>query len=221
MIRCIYAMLASLAVLTVVSCSDDDENADLALLTAEMCDVTTAADGIIVGGTTDSDVRLQFTSPLQCSWAEVADTTYRALLYYNKVEGSNSVKPVMADKVMYLAPHSGVKDKEWTKDVDPVGLTSLWMAENGKYLNMRLTIKTGTADDKQKHSLGLVCDTVMEQGRAKHYYYRLCHSRNNLPEFYSFDVFASIPTADINKDDTLTLMVPTAKGMLDKVFVKH
>lgn len=214
-------MFAAIVLLPLFSCSsDEDANSDIAQLTAEMCIATTGEAKQIISATTDSDVKLAFTQSLTTSWAQKPDSVYRTLLYYNKVSDSN-VKPIRADKVYVLLLKTPEQAKKWSSDADPLGLTSSWFAKNGKYLNLQLALKNGSTDDEnQSQTLGLVCDSTIVSVNGKRKYCHLCHNQNNVPTYYTVDVYASIPTDELVKGDTLTVTMPLWSGSVQKDFIK-
>ena len=73
---------------------------------------------------------------------------------------------------------------------DPLTLSSLWQSDDGKWLNMRLDIKSGEADDpKAVHNVGVVKESVADDA----YKLRIVHARNGRPEYYTSTVYVSIP----------------------------
>lgn len=191
-------------------CSDDKGDYEYATLTAEMADVNSAEAKHIVSALTDDDRRLTFSNTVNASWATTPDSTYRALIYYNKEDG-DAVRMVSIQQALYLRPRTLKEAEKWSGDHDPLSLEALWLSKNGRYLNMRLGVKTGTpSDDTQRHTIGVVCDTITSDGH--HYHYRLCHAQNNIPAYYTVTTYASIPIADIASGDTISLVVPTWEG---------
>lgn len=215
-----WIFAAFVVTMLTASCSSDEEEYEYAQLTAEMCDAYSAEAKQLAYAVTDSDVKLMFSKPLAASWVSKGDSVYRSLIYYNKVSGSDAVMPVKAEKVFMLKPRSLKDAKDWADNADPVGYTSGWMARNGKFLNMQLTLKSGsTSDDTQKHSLGVVCDTVVTSAGGMRYYYRLAHGQNGVPAYYSVDLYVSIPTGEMHRGDTLTITIPTWTSTVRKDFI--
>lgn len=189
-------------------------------MTAEMCLATTGDAKKLISATTDSDAKLVFSQQLTASWAQKADSVYRTLIYYNKVS-DYSVKPIRAVQVLVLTPRTPVEAKSWTNEADPLDLTSSWFAKNGKYLNLQLAIKSGSSDEPTlSQSLGLVCDTTIVSSKGKRQYCHLCHNQNNVPTYYTVDVYASIPTDGLVQGDTLTVTFPLWHGSVQKDYVK-
>lgn len=218
--KTIVALVAAMAML--VSCSNDDDDYRYAEMTAEICDVYTSSGKTLVYAIADDDSRLNFQTPLVASWAAKTDTLYRALLYYNKVHDDAAVQPLSAERVPVLSPAKASDDKDWMQTMDPLSLDAAWYAKNGRYLNLRLSVKSGNADDDtQKQTIGLVCDTVVTSSAGKKYCYRLCHAQNDVPTYYTVELFASVPTDDVQSGDTVSLTIPTWGGVVVKNYIKQ
>lgn len=207
-----YIFLFAIFGLLFSSCSDE-ESSDLSCLTAEMCDVYLSAPQTANMALTDSDRKISFEKPLTITWASKADSTYRAMLYYNAPITSSVVSPLYAERVLILVPQAKEKAEEWRDNADPVILNSLWLAKNGKYLNMSVSVKSGaTSDDTQYHSVGMVCDTVCRHAMNAKHCYRMCHSQNDVPSHYTIKTYFSIPIVDVPRGDTISVTVPTYEG---------
>ena len=164
---------------------------------------------------TDDGVRLTLQPALKTLWATKGDTTYRALLYYNKVE-DDVTEPVAISPVAVL--------RIWLAldlppvHTDPVGFESAWISRDRKYLNLGLKLKTGQSSGvRAVQSLGIVCNSVRQQpdgGRT--FYLQLYHQQNGVPEYYSTRVFASIPLADLKEKDSIVLDINSYKGKVRK-----
>lgn len=203
------------------SCGDDDSS-PYPNLTAEICDLHTASPKVADGGVTDNGATLRFRAPLPVEWATTADSTYRALLYYNKVSDAETVEPLRADRVLVLLPTPADKAKEWSQSRDPLALGTIWVAKDRRYLNMQISVKSGTAaESTARHTIGLVADTVTTgDGGHRNFHYRLCHSQNGIPAFYSVEAYLSIPLSDLSSRDTLTLTLRTWEDNVTLAYVK-
>lgn len=209
-----------IALLMVVACTRDfyeTGDSSLSYLNTSFAEVSTNASSAFVEAVTDDGTTLRLTPAYHPKWKVKADTTYRALLYYNKVEDG-------ATAVVAIQPVAVLKMKR-TTDVahmhtDPVTFESAWVSKGHRYLNLGLVLKTGKTDDSTAvQSLGVVCDSVKQQfGGGKKYYIRLYHNQNNVPEYYSTKVFTSIPLADITPQDSVILDINTYKGWVRKRF---
>ena len=107
---------------------------------------------------------------------------------------------------------SGVK-------TDPLGLESVWLAGNRKYLNMCLILKTGAVEDnKVVQTLGIIGDTIVaDDGGRRTYQLRVFHNQGDVPEYYSQRVYFSVPLGEFDVD-SLQLSVNTYNGVVSKGF---
>lgn len=202
--------------LALVACNSDTDFEDIDSLQAEMCDLHTSAKQKSLSCVLDDDRLLEFSAPLNVQWAQTPDSVYRALIYYNKVEGTSKVNAQSAVMAIFLKPVAADKE-EWSKFTDPVRMVSAWRAKNGRYVNMCLAFKTGIAQDRS-HKVAVVCDSVSATGNRR--YYRFCHSQDSIPTDYSVEEYVSIPIEDLAKGDTVTIAVPTFGGVVMKDFIK-
>lgn len=214
-------LLIIIAISSVFSSCSDEESADLSCLTAEMCDIYLSAPKTAARAMTDCDRQLSFDSQLSVSWATKTDSVYRAMLYYNSPITSHNVSSLYAERVLLLTPYPKSKAAEWSSNADPIEVNSIWQAKNGKYLNLSISLKNGSAtDDTQYHSLGLVTDTVIRSSSNARHYYRVCHAQNGMPMHYTIRTYLSIPIASVPEGDTLTVSIPTTTGMKEMTVVK-
>lgn len=206
---------------TLNSCTQDlydKGEGEFSQLRADLVNVHVRSDNRVDYVLTDDGDSLRTEPPFTVNWIEKGDTIYRALLYYFLNDGvvdAYSMGPVLVPSVKAAnLIKGGIK-------TDPVHLTSLWRARNGKYLNMRLRVMTGTTDDEKvgKQTFGCVSDTVVSHpdGRRTQYL-RLYHDQGGQPEYYSKEVYLSIPLKD-TEADTLLLQVNTYDGLKEKRFV--
>ena len=209
----VLALFASV----LASCNKDDADEDYSTLTADMCDLQTNSKKVISMCVMDDGRQVQFVSPVTISWATTPDSTYRALLYYNKVAGSERIEPFSVLRALCMTPKAAT-DSVVSRYKDPVQLISSWYAKNGKYLNLCLAVKTGDSDGERAHTLAVINDSTSHSGHR--HYLRVCHSQNGLPAYYSMETYSSIVVEDIPKGDTVTLSVPTFSGIVVKDMVK-
>ena len=181
---------------------------------AELVEAHTASSQLIDYVVTDESERLALTEPYKASWAKTADSIYRAVLYYNKVEGRAEV--VTIGQLNTLIPHR-IKDMK----TDPVRMESMWMSTSGRYLNMGIYLMTGDAgNNKQHHVVGINLDTLIQNDDGKRTaYLRFYHDQGGLPEYYSQRTYLSIPTDSVDAD-TVYLRVNTYQGVIEKRFKK-
>lgn len=161
---------------------------------------------------TDDGQTYTLTPQATAAWATTADTTYRAILYYD-IAGEASAEPVSIAQVSTL----DIVKLEDIKDMktDPVKLESAWISENGKYLNMGCYLKVGQDDDDETiHTIGMVCDEVKDNADGtKTSFLRLFHDQGGVPEYYSTKHYISVPCSSIDAD-SVCLTVQTYDGIV-------
>ena len=205
-----------------VSCTVDPyETGDTSLsyLKAEMVDMHVVGREVrsIV---TDADEQLTVSSSYQLPESiEHSDTTYRMMLYYNKV--GNKPIELKSMRQAYVVRPSDRQSSLTLKD-DPVKLISAWKAQNGNYLNLSLGFMTGNMDDEGAvHKLGLVVDAVETMGDGSRTYYLIFHhDQDSIPEYYTQTVYLSIPLKDYAIGDRICIKMNTYSGCIEKSFVK-
>lgn len=226
-----------------MACSNDaydTGDTKYSYLRADFVEASTDAQSRFVSAVTDDGQRLSFSAPLTASWATVADTTYRALLYYD-VSSTPTVAPVAVGRVYVLVPkpqpsnlnpqtsilnsqistlksQTSILNSQTT--TDPVHFQSAWVSGNKRYANLSLALMTGVADSiDERQSLGLVCDSV-EVGADGHrtYHYVLAHSQGSVPQYYKTTVYVSIPTKTMTAGDCVRLSLNTYEGWVVKEF---
>lgn len=165
---------------------------------------------------TDDGDELSLTTPYSAKWVTKADTTYRCMLYYNK-DGNQaevlSIGQVSCPSVIHLS--------DFNKDLvtDPVKFESTWMSKNGRYLNLSMYLKTGVTDDTAAvQSLAVISDTLITHTDNKQIRHLILHhDQGNVPEYYSTQVYISIPTERIDAD-SVRISINSYHG---EVVVKH
>ena len=216
-------LLLSMCCLFLACTTEEYESGDgdLSYLRADFVMAYADAQRKISTAVTDEGERLILSKGLSPKWIEKGDSTYRALLYYNKVE--NEAKPVsiVSVSVPRVRLTSEVKDKVYT---DPVTFESAWKSSNNSFVNFGLQVKTGTVDGVDaKQVIGMLCDTIYQfiDGH-KEVALRLYHNQNGVPEYYSAGLFLSIPfdrlPCDIQKGDVVSIKINTYKGEVKKEF---
>lgn len=212
-----------------MACSNDaydTGDTKYSYLRADFVEASTDAQSRFVSAVTDDGQRLSFSAPLTASWATVADTTYRALLYYD-VSSTPTVAPVAVGRVYVLVPKPQPSNLNPQTSIlnsqtktDPVHFQSAWVSGNKRYANLSLALMTGVADSiDERQSLGLVCDSV-EVGADGHrtYHYVLAHSQGSVPQYYKTTVYVSIPTKTMTAGDCVRLSLNTYEGWVVKEF---
>jgi hypothetical protein len=205
--------------LLLVGCSVDSYktgDGGLSYLTVEFGEVKTAEATTIVGFSSDDGLDVNFSRPYTAEWADKANGTYRALVYYDKVE-KGSIFAHSISQIPVVKPL--ITNRPDTVKTDPLIFESAWKSTNGKYLNVGFYVKTGTADGKiNKQLLGVWREKVVEHADGtKDVYLKVMHSQNKAPEFYRTKGYMSIPI-DGMQNDRIFLSVITYDGEVTKTF---
>lgn len=209
-----------LALPLLAACSSDGyETGDSALsyMRADFVEAHTVASGQFDSALTDDGESLTLSPQATASWASKADTTYRALLYYNKVEGESTVQPIQMVRV--IAARYARTERSDTLKTDPVTFQSMWRSKNGKYLNIGLYVKTG-ADGEGSigiQTLGMRLDSVgtaADGGRVA--YITLTHNQNNVPQYYSSRAYVSLPLEGDDRQSSFHVTINTYSGRMER-----
>lgn len=208
-----------LAALLLAACETDSYEKGTgrySLMQADLCELT--VDGSQQGTrfVTDEGISYQFDKPYSASWIQTADTTYRTLIYYNKL-ADGQAEAMAVSSIVTLHPIA-----HWRFDKqpqDPIGVESAWLSSTGRYLNMGLLMKTGRIDDEElPHNIGLAQDTILTHAdQTRTAYYRLLHSQNGIPEYYTNRRYVSI-LLPADRPDTVHLSIETYQGTLERIF---
>lgn len=224
--RCLFV---SLFLLLFVACGNDAYDTGdgaLSYMRADFVEASTDASARFVGVCTDDGEHLDIVPPVSCKWAEKPDTVYRALFYYNKKSKDGEVayaNPVRISPVLVPLIYDFHK-LEGEPAVDPVTLVSAWRSNNGKYINLDLSVKTGkTEADESGHKMGLVYEgTEYKPGGGRLVKLLFTHNRNGIPEYYSVTAYVSIPLNKIpvavSSGDDVVVSVNTYDGFYKKTF---
>lgn len=181
-------------------------------LRADLVEAHTIAAKTFDCAITDDGEALRLDPYATADWAEKADTVYRALLYYNKVEGAAACEPVTIARVPVLNPIAADKIEGETK-TDPVTLESLWVSANGRYINLALLLKTGKADDPEAvQSIGITKEEPTDGPLTL----RVLHDQGTVPQYYTSRIFLSIPVTDDLAGSDIRLIVNTYNGIVEK-----
>ena len=150
---------------------------------------------------------------------ETADTTYRAILYYNKVKGSAGL-PVVEAKGMSIVPTlvPALPELLGSLKTDPVKFESIWIGANRRYINASIILMTGTdnTEEYQYQSIAIINDQLITHVDGKRTLCcRLFHDQSGVPEYYSIQRYFSIPIQSLHAD-TLQLTINTYDGVVVK-----
>ena len=195
--------LQLIVIITVLcSCSKDayeKGEGKYSLMRGDFAEAIVNSSKQVTGIITDDGDEFTLTVPYTAKWVTTADTTYRCMLYYNKMADKAEVLSMGQVPCVGIAPLSKFDHRLVT---DPVKFESTWMSKSGRYLNLSLLLKTGVTDDSTAvQNLAIVSDTVIthpDNKRIRHLI--LHHDQANVPECYSTPVYISIPTQRIDAD---------------------
>ena len=186
------------------------------LMQADMGEVTTNGERQAVAFTTDDGDSYTLTSPVTAQWIQTADTAYRAVIYYNKVETGQAELLGMVS-VPTMKPVEQWRFKEQPQD--PVGFESAWLAKNKRYINLGLLFKSGYVDEAMgTHLVSIAQDTVyVNADQTRTAYYRLLHGQNNTPEYFTNRHYLSILLPE-ELPDTASVSIVTYTGIVERRF---
>lgn len=171
-----------------------------------------------VSFTTDEGDHYVLSPSTTASWIQKGDTTYRASIYYNKVE-EGKAKAVSLISMPTIRPHEA--DFFNTQPQDPLGVESWWLSKNGRYLNLGLLLKNGRDDNGKEgtHALAVICDeTHLNDDQTHTAYYRLLHDQGEAPQYYTNRRYVSILLPTASRPDSVRLTVKTYEGNVIKTF---
>jgi hypothetical protein len=169
--------------------------------------------------TTDDGDLLPLKDLYSSQWISTADTTYRCILYYNKVKGTDgkmSAEIISAGQVPCVQVKP-LKKFEGEVHTDPVKFESIWMSKTGKYLNLSLQLMIGQTDDTTAiHQLGLLSDTLIVNPNGKRtLHVFLNHDQGKVPEYYSTQVYMSVQASTLDAD-SVSFKINTYSGIVEK-----
>ena len=187
---------------TLISCTQDayeKGEGEYSLLRGDFAEAIVNSNKQVAKIITDDGDEMLVTSPYTAKWIAKADTTYRCMLYYNKVEGKAEVVSMGQVPCAAIVPLSKFEKQLKT---DPVKFESTWMSKTGRYLNLSIQVKSGVTDDTTAvQSLAIVSDTLITHPGGKQIRSLILHhDQGNVPEYYSTQVYVSIPTNRIDAD---------------------
>ena len=165
---------------------------------------------------TDEGEQYRLITPVTASWIQRPDTIYRAIVYFNKTAAGEAQATAMG-QMGVLRPIEHWRFKEQPQD--PLGVESLWLTRNGKYINIGLLLKNGRVDDTEgTHAIALCQDTVLVNADlTRTAYYRLLHDQGDAPEYYTNRRYVSIQLPQ-DRPDSVRLAIDTYEGTLEKLF---
>ena len=186
------------------------------LMQADMGEVVVNSEKLAVAFSTDDGDNYAITDPVSLSWMQATDTTYRAILYYNKVEaGQAELMGVVSVPTMKPVEHWRFKEQPQ----DPVGFESAWLSKNKKYINLGLLFKSGYVDETVgTHLVSFAQDTVyVNADQTRTAYYRFLHGQNDNPEYFTNRHYLSILLPE-DLPDTACVSIVTYSGIVERRF---
>ena len=186
------------------------------LMQADMGELTIDSEKQAIAFTTDDGDSYTLTTPATAQWIQTADTTYRAVIYYNKVK-EGQAESMALSSVPTLTPVEYWHFKELTQD--PVGFESAWLAKNKKYINLGLLFKSGYVDDTMgRHLISVAQDTILvNTDQTRTAYYRFLHGQNDTPEYFTNRHYISILLPQ-ELPDTACVSIVTYSGIVERRF---
>jgi hypothetical protein len=215
-----FLFTISAVLATLFSCTQDayeKGEGTYSLMQADFVEAHSNSSKQIDQALTDDGLMLSLQQPMTTAWTTTADTVYRAVLYYNKVE-DGKVEAVSCSRVSvaFITPKDSL-----TKDMktDPLRMESVWLAKSRRYLNVGFYLKSGPTDDKEAlHHLGIVADTTITHADGSNtLHLQLYHDQGGVPEYYSQRSYVSIPLYTL-KADSVSLSINTYEGIVTKQF---
>jgi hypothetical protein len=208
-----------LLVILLFSCETDSYEkgqGKYSLMQADMGEVVVNSEKLAVAFSTDDGDNYAITDPVTLNWMQTADTTYRAVIYYNKVEaGQAELMGVVS--VPTMKPVEQWRFKEQPQD--PVGFESAWLSKNKKYINLGLLFKSGYVDEAMgTHLVSFAQDTVyVNADQTRTAYYRFLHGQNDNPEYFTNRHYLSILLPE-DLPDTACVSIVTYSGIVERRF---
>lgn len=193
---------------------------------SDLIELAVNAEKKAVNFVTDEGNGFALTKPFSTKWIQTADTTYRAVLYYKKVEEGKAEAVSAGIVPTLIAAYPDVTNE--TSPVpfegggmpqDPMGIESAWVSKGGRYLNLGLLLKNGRVDDEEGiHVLALICDEVRQNSdNTSTACYRLLHDQGNTPQYYTNRSYVSILLPE-DPPDSVRLSIRTYEGLYVRTF---
>ncbi len=202
-------LFATVALLAMFSCSDDDYGHYPAILT-EMVELRCNDQGLVYEMCTDNDSVYTVKQTI----TGVANTGFRCMVQYT-TDGTTATLYNSVTQVRVLRDST----EAVTAGLDAISPRSMWISVNRRYLNMSFTVQ-GSND---VHTYGYRRDSVVTSPQGKGILYlSLYHDRNNDPECYSLTQYASIQLSQVDglqQGDSIYMDVPTDNGTVRRGFI--
>ena len=165
-------------------------------MTADFVDAHVNSEKKIDYAITDNGDSLVISTPIEVSWTKTADSTYRAILYYNKM-ANNTAKIMGISQMNQLRVTS--RDSIKVMKTDPIGLESSWASNSKRYINFAFTLKVGTVNENSAlHRITLVADSITLHKSLNTLHMTLFHDKGDIPEYYTEKYYFSLPVSIFN-----------------------
>lgn len=189
---------------------------ELSYLRADFVEAFVNADKKVSRVLTDNDDELTLTTPYTADWIKRPDTTYRAVLYYKKVENRAEALSLARVTTLTLRNDSSAVSK-WNPD--PIGMETVWVGHNLRYLNLGLVLKTGATDkDAKPQSIGMLHGGItVNEDSTRTLQLLFNHHQGDAPEYYSQRAYVSLPLSGLTVD-SVRLTVVTYNGTVVRTF---
>lgn len=218
--KCVLFFLLVFSALACTTDSYEKGDGEYSMLQGEFVEAHVNASLNIDYATTDSDERLTFKQSYTKAWANTPDSSYRAVLYFKKVNQQPEIISLNRVNVMtVIAIDSLEKKLKKSMKTDPLTLESMWMSKNKRYLNAGFYLKSGLTDDESAmQQIGLVSDSLQLHADGKKILWlRFYHDQGGVPEYYSERGFLSLPVQNLGAD-SIRLAINTYSGVVVKKF---
>lgn len=227
----VFSALLAVCLAACSSESYDTGDGSLSYMRAEFVEVSTDSNAAAVAAVTDAGQRLSLSPAVRASWITAKDSVYRALLYYNVPSDAAGVAVAEQLTVKPLAVGSVIVPKVFNAlssrvdcPADPVTLESAWLSKNSRYVNLDLSIKVGEKDGETgKQTVGVAyVGSVAAAGGTKTHRLVFVHSQNGVPEYYSSQVYVSVPLyrlpCSVSSGDKVEISVECYGGKVVRTF---
>ena len=201
-----YSGLISLATLLIISlwsCSDDDYK--YPSVVSEFADVYTNTDGKLDYLITDNNLKLSISNTVSADGL-VPDSAYRVICTYQQNEENDKEARLYSISLInapYAIPAFLVEEKK----NDPVEVQSIW--RGGNYLNLILLLKAQNIP----HSFLFLQDSIVSVNERTNLYISLYHDKEGDLEAYTQKAYLSMPLQPyqrlLKEGDTICLSINT------------
>lgn len=212
---CVFCLLSSM----LFSCTAggyDSGDGPYSYYSADLAMVHAVDRQIVDYMLTDEKDSVHFSPLVRLDYAERADSFYRSLVYYNKVSSkSSSAFAIQQVPVLYPSVQAD------SVGIDPLSFEAGWISSDNRWLNLRLSIKTGTSSlaEYARQLVAVSLDSIYNENGSKEIWLTLHHRQNGVPEYYSTSVYVSIPLSDFPEGCLINLRMYTYDGIVSRRFL--